>query len=266
MADVRQGALEGGLPYFSVGTGPPLVVLSGLSATHANPKGIGLRLEAQLLRAFAQHFTVYEVNRKPGLLPGATMHDIAADYATALDKEFDDGDDVIGISTGGSVAQQLALDHPARVGRLIIASSACRLSDHGRAVQRRVAERARAGDIRGAYREIGTALVRHPIAQRLVGGLVWAAGPLLMGSPDDPSDMLITIEAEDSFDVTDELPRIAAPTLVVGGERDPFYSPELFRTTAERVPDAKLCLYPGKGHVGALGKQYTRDALAFLGA
>ena len=72
---------------------------------------------------------------------------------------------------------------------------------------------------------------------------------------EDPSDMLVTVAAEDAFDASPQLHRIAAPTLLVAGGRDRFYSPELFRETAERIPGARLRLYPGKGHAGVMTAQ-----------
>jgi pimeloyl-ACP methyl ester carboxylesterase len=59
------------------------------------------------------------------------------------------------------------------------------------------------------------------------------------------------------------LAQITAPTLVAAGDRDPFYTPALFRETAEGIPNARLILYPDMGHP-ASGKQFRRDVLAFL--
>lgn len=56
--------------------------------------------------------------------------------------------------------------------------------------------------------------------------------------------MLVTVAAEDSFDASSQLHRITAPTPLVAGARDRFYSPELFQETAERIPGARLRLYP----------------------
>lgn len=55
----------------------------------------------------------------------------------------------------------------------------------------------------------------------------------------------------------------AAHTLVIAGDRDPFYTEVLFQETAEGIPDARFILYHSMGHP-AFGKQFQRDVLAFL--
>jgi pimeloyl-ACP methyl ester carboxylesterase len=76
----------------------------------------------------------------------------------------------------------------------------------------------------------------------------WVLGRVTLRDA-DPADMVITIDAEDAFDVTDRLSEIRVPVLVVGGARDPFYSPELFEATANGIPGGRLHLEPGGGHV-----------------
>jgi hypothetical protein len=137
---VREGTLHGGLPYLALGAGPPLVVFSGLTTAHTNPTGLGRWLALQTLKPMARHFSVYAVNRRPGLAADSTIGDLAGHYALAIEREFPGPVCIAGISTGGSVAQQFAIDHPHLVRRLVLVATACRLSGHGREVQRRFAE------------------------------------------------------------------------------------------------------------------------------
>ena len=262
---VREGSLHGGLPYLAVGQGPPLVVFSGLSAEHANPTGLARRFELQTLKPMARHFTVYAVNRRPGLPAGSTIGDLAGHYAQAIAHEFQGPVAIEGISTGGSIAQQFAIDHPHLVRRLVLAATACRLSPHGREVQRRFAELTQQGRSRRAYATLGPTLAATAAGGRFFAGLMWLFGA--SQRVEDPSDMLVTVAAEDAFDACPELGRITAPTLMVAGGRDRFYSPELFWDTAERIPNARLALYQDKGHAGVMThKPAIREIVDFLRA
>jgi pimeloyl-ACP methyl ester carboxylesterase len=243
---VRAGLLAGGLPYLAVGHGPPLMVFSGFTAEHANPTGAARRFYLRPLMPLARHFALYLVSRKPDLEPGATMADLAGHYAHALERTFSGPVAIMGISTGGSIAQQLAIDHPQLVGRLVLVAAACRLGTAGRRMQRDLARFTLAGQPRRAWAATGPELATTATGGRLYGALLWLAGPKL--DPKNPSDMLIVIDAEDHFDAASQLHRITAPTLIIAGARDRNYTPELFRETAERIPGARLRLYPGKGH------------------
>jgi pimeloyl-ACP methyl ester carboxylesterase len=95
---------------------------------------------------------------------------------------------------------------------------------------------------------------------------MWLAAPLGGMGPDwDPSDMIATVEAEDAFDASDRLGEIRAPTLVIGGERDPCYPRALFAETTRGIPDARLYIYRGRGHGGTVtDRRFARDVTAFL--
>jgi pimeloyl-ACP methyl ester carboxylesterase len=262
VAAVTEGRLSPGLPYLRFGDGPPLVMASGLSPKHANPTGIWRRMSISGSAAFAKHFTVYLVNRKMGLAPGSTMADIAGDYARAIETEIGEPVMLHGTSTGGSVALQLAIDHPQLVRRLVLAAAACRLSPRGREAQAELARLTSEGDARGAGAVMMGTSAAGPLRYAF-RGVGWLTGPSL--SADDPADMLITIAAEDRFDAEPDLQRVQAPSLVLGGAADPFYSEDLFRRTATGIPDGRAVIFPGKGHIyAATSKTAASIALGFL--
>jgi pimeloyl-ACP methyl ester carboxylesterase len=264
---VHEGLLKGGLPYLAVGQGAPLVVFSGFTAEHDNPTGAARRFSLQPLARLAQRFTVHLVNRKPGLPPGSTIKELAGHYAHALKGTFAGPVAVVGVSTGGSIAQQVAIDHPQLVDRLVLVASACRLAPAGRRMQRDLARFTRAGRPRRAWAATGPGLATTAVGGRLYAALLWLFGPRMR--PRDPSDMLMVIDAEDRFDAAGQLHRITAPTLVIAGDRDHYYTPELFRETAERIPGARLRLYRGKGHASIATLRYkpaVDEILEFLTA
>ena len=75
--------------------------------------------------------------------------------------------------------------------------------------------------------------------------------------------MLVTLEAEDAFDVEASLPRVTAPTLVIGGGRDDFYSEGLFRGTAAGVQDGRVHIFPDWGRASS-SPATTNLALGFM--
>jgi pimeloyl-ACP methyl ester carboxylesterase len=252
-----------GMASLSLGSGPPLLFLPGLTPDHAPPRGWSRRFALHQMRPYADQRQVWWVGRRRGLAPGATMSDIAADYAVALREWGEEPIDVVGVSTGGSVALQLVADHPELVNRLALVASACRLGAGGRDGQRRVLNALEQGERRRAGAEMMTLTAGGPASARVSGALGWLLPGMLVGHRDP--DLLATLRAEDAFDLTARLGSIETPTLVVGGERDAFYGADLFRETAHGMPRGQVVLYPGVGHGGTLShRRVGRDVLAFL--
>ncbi len=261
MRAVTEGELSTGLPYLKVGVGPPLVVASSLSARHANPTGVRRRMSLAWAAPFAEHFTVYLVNRRPGLIPGTTMSDLAADYAGAIERDLGGPVMVHGTSAGGAVVLQLGIDRPDLVTRMVVSAAACRLAPQARLEQAEILRLVRQGHGRRATARLFASAVSGP-ASRLAGAAGWLAGSM---AADNRSDMVITLAAEESFDAEPGLGRVQAPTLVLGGTGDKYYSEELFRRTAAGMPDGCTVILPGKSH-GYIGgsKETAGIALDFL--
>lgn len=262
MAQESTGLLSGGIPYLAVGDGPPLVMVQGLTATHEVPRGMERRMALSVARRWREDFRVYVVNRKQGLRPSESMSDIAGHLAAAIDAEFGRPVFLTGTSTGGSVALQLAVDRPELVRALVVVASAYRLGPRGRQIQQDLARLARAGDAAVGFAGLMTAMLpaalRAP-AYPLARVMTWSM------SPEDPRDMLVTLDAEDAFDVGDQLHRITAPTLVIGGAEDVFYPRELFEQTAAGVKNGRAHIYPGWGHGRTSASAITANlALGFF--
>lgn len=264
---VREGTLHGGLPYLATGSGPPVVVLAGLDGTGGttNPTGPARSWELHPYRLLAAHRTVVVVRRSPGIAPGCTMAHLASQHAQALARELALPVDVIGVSTGASVGLQLALDHPGAVRRLVLLAGACRLSDEGRTVQRSQAALVREGHYRRAMAATLPAVFSSAATRLAVRALVLLTARRPTRQQAD--DLVRTIEAEDAFDLTGSLSRIGAPTLVIGGTADGYYSPDLFVRTASALPDGTLRLLPGTSHAGTVtSARAAHDILTFLQA
>lgn len=260
------GCLRGGLPYNRVGRGPrPLVVFQGLMLENKPAGGLSAHFMLGPYKALADEFTTYLVTRRSGLPHGCTLADMADEYAAMIKEELEPPIDVIGTSTGGSIALQFAADHPELVRRLVVHSAAYTLGPRGRQVQRRAGELA----AQGRWGPVAALLMewvmpRRGWKRRLLRPFGCLAGlAMALSAPKDASDFVVTIQAEDTFDLRDRLGEITAPTLVIAGAEDPGYSPQLFRQTAAGISGARLVLYEGMGHP-ASGPRFRRDLRAFL--
>ena len=250
--EVERGTY-GPLPYAALGAGPPLAVFAGLSPDTGYGGAGMLRASAGPFLGLGRRLVVF--NRRAGLPRGMTMAELAREHAAALREGFGRVD-LVGISTGGSIAQQVAADHPDVVDRLVLASTACRLGEAGRTLQRRAAARIRGGDPRRAYAVLASGLV--PRGQILAGAAGFLLGPRVAGT--DLEDLAVTIEAEDDFDLA-ACPPIAARTLILAGRDDRFYAPELFDETARLIPGAELHLLGGRGHITVMNDRRFKAAL-----
>jgi pimeloyl-ACP methyl ester carboxylesterase len=258
---------RGRLPYVQVGDRPEtLVILTSGSPDHTVPGGMMLRAFVDGAAAYAARYTTYFVKRKQGLPEGYTTQDMAHDYAAWIGREIGGPCHVIGVSAGGFIAQHLAATHPKLVRKLVIAIAGYRLRGAGRArvvEWREVAARNRLAPL---LAKMYTAVSRKHAVQfaGFVGGYV--ASALLRRHIPDLGDFVVTLDALLDHDGWDVLPRIHAPTLVIGGDEDAFYPVEMFRQMDERIPQSKLIVYRGVGH-GLLEfrkKEFDRDVLRFL--
>ena len=187
------------------------------------------------------------------------MAEIAAVYADLLRRRFAGPVAVMGVSTGASIALQLATDHPGLVGPLVVAAGAATLGPEGRALQRRYSDLLADGH-RAATEELAVATMSAPLlapAVRIASRVVPA--------PADRAGLRTLVEAEDAYDVRDALGRITAPVLVVSGGRDRFYPLAEARDTVRRLPSATHIVYPNRSHAGTpLHPRFARDVAAFL--
>ena len=239
----------GRIPYLATGSGPPMVFVGGLSFSGGVDATGTETMAASMVKPFARGRRVLFVNRRKGLPRGMTMAEIAAEHADAIRALGAGPVDVAGVSTGGSIVQQMAADHPDVVDRLLLLSTACRLGPDGKRLQRRVAARVRRGALREAIAVAMTGIVPPGRGQIPAAALARLAGPRLLAGGDDLTDMATTIEAEDEFDLAKCASPIRAPTLILAGSDDRWYSPELFAETARLIPGSRLRVFEGRGHV-----------------
>jgi len=268
----KQAATETGtfldeFPYVRFGSGPEnLVILPGITLDNEPPNRFAAWTYRLGFGRFARDYAVYLISRRRGMPPGYTTRDMAADYAAVLEQELGPSH-IMGFSTGGDIAQHVALNHPGALQSLVLVVSASRLSEEGRKTCERWLMLAREGRWQELRADMASVNVTSEANKRLARVFIRVFGRFVLKAPSDPRDFLTTLEADLGHDTTGRLGEISAPTLVIGGTEDPFFSEGILRETAERIPEATLRLYEGVGHgmPKERKRRYEEDALAFLG-
>lgn len=254
-----------GHPIFRLGGGSRQVLsIPGLSFTAdlSTEKDIAPLLKNWLPAIQAHDLDFWNVGRRGNLPKGTTAQDIADDYANVVRNEMAAPVGVIGVSTGGPYAMQLAIRHPELVDRLVLAFTAHRLSARSAALQRRFGEHALRGNWRSAYAMLGRFM--YPRFGPLAGALFWLIGPSQGGTPTNLPVLPVDLDAEEAHDATGQLGQIRCPTLLVSGGRDSGYPPDLVREMVAAIPGAQHVEFPKLGHDPS-GATVAQAVTEFLG-
>jgi poly(3-hydroxyalkanoate) depolymerase len=228
------------------GCGPPLLLVTGLGASLDMARPFEQELIARGVQTVAfdapgiGESTVYTLPRR---MPG-----IARTVEAMLDALGYDRVDVLGVSLGGVVAQQLAHQAPRRVRRLVLAATGPGL-----------------GGVPGSPRVLlALATPRRyyrPDYYRRIAGRVYGGqarrdpDALLSGSParfvEPPSvrGYLGQLYAIAGWTSLPWLHRLRQPTLVLAGDDDPIVPLLNGRILVRRIPDARLHVVDGGGHL-----------------
>ncbi len=192
-----------------------------------------------------------------------TADDYAADVDAFMEAVGIEEATLVGDSSGGLIAQRVALDYPHRVSRLVLIGSPTTLVNNE------------------AVRELGKEMLaglEDPIPPEFVREFV-------SGTIQDPlpAEFLEGVVSESlkvparvwrsyyegvvlTVDDTSRLSKIAAPTLILWGEQDALLPREEQERRAAAIPDATLRVYPETGHLAhwVRPEWVVRDLEAFL--
>jgi 3-oxoadipate enol-lactonase len=226
------------------GQGAPILLIMGLGY----PSQMWYRtrpLLAERYRTIAlDNRGVGRSDMPPGPYPILVM---AEDAAAALDAAGVDSAHVYGVSMGGMIAQEFALQFPHRVRSLILGCTAAGgptavraepevtqlLMSRGQMTPEQAAEAA----VPFIY-DSGTPRAR--IDEDLAARKDWLV------RPEAYINQLMGILAWEAYS---RLERIDVPTLVIHGEADRLVPPANGKLIAARIPGAKLVLIPNAGHI-----------------
>ncbi len=211
-----------------IGSGPETVVLThGLGSSSAT--------WSALTAALAPHYRVVTWDlrahgRSDSPDEPCTVATLGADLAAVVTATGDGPVHALGHSAGGVVAMRFAIDHPAATRSAILVGTASECNARAVAYYSALAET--------GEREGGAAVIRR------MGARDGTAAP-----PDGPgfARLARAMASLNPDPLTPEIHRIAAPVLVIVGEKD-FLGVGGSVIISRRVANAQLAIVPERGH------------------
>ena len=253
---------NGEMDYIRFGTGKRLLVMiPGLGDGLRTVKGTAAPM-AMMYRCFAKDFTVYAFSRKRDLPKGYTTRDMARDQAEAMEVLGIEKADIFGVSMGGMIAQHLAIDFPEKVNKLILTVTCARPNPIlTESVEEWVAC-AQKGD-HTAFMDSNVQRIYSQAYYRKNKWLIPIMGKLT--KPGSYERFFVQADACLSHNAFENLRRIQAPTLVIGGEKDKALGGASSKELAAAIPGAQLQMYAQWGHgVYEEAEDFNQTVLAFL--
>lgn len=234
--------------YKILGSGKPIVLIPGFSMT------MDMWDPLIIEKLSTNHTVILFDNRGMGYTNEAfndsrdySIRQLANDTAALIDSlKLGEPVDVLGLSMGGFIAQELALLHPEKVNKLIIFASSC----GGKyAIPPQISPRVMKGMLNGnATQEefISTLFPEKWIKENvdyIKNNIVMPASKVSQESLLDQANANLNWQG-----TCDRLPNLKIPTLVLTGTNDITSPPENSLTIAQRIPGAWLVQISGGGH------------------
>ena len=251
--------------YYEVrGQGEPLVLIMGLGA---NANGWDMQTPT-----FSREFQVVAFdNRGSGRSdkPDSryTTRLFADDTAGLMDALDIASAHVYGMSMGGLIAQELALNYPQRVRTLILGATGCggrEAVDASPETLALMVTVSNLGPQEAAEKGLILLYSDEFIAQKREKLIARALAQADLRAP--PEAYARQLQAVMRHRTYDRLPQISCPTLIIAGAEDKIMPVENSRILAERIPGAELVILPkiGHGYVVERAKESNAIVLDFL--
>ncbi|HWG42979.1 MAG TPA: alpha/beta hydrolase [Gemmataceae bacterium] len=232
--------------YDEKGSGEPLLFLNGLSGDHLYWRG--------QLRAFGKHYRCLAVdNRDVGQSNYATesysIRDLADDVREMLDQLGLPPAHVVGLSMGGTIAQELALSAPQRVKSLVLVDTLARADEWFRGTLRAFELiRRQVADTAAFFEAILPWWVSHHFFDES-DRVSWLRAILHQNPhPQRLDGFLRQLEALAQHDAESRLHDITCPVLVIAGEDDGVAPIRYSQQLHGQIPQAQLAVLHGVGH------------------
>jgi 3-oxoadipate enol-lactonase len=251
--------------YVEFGSGRPVILLHGItnSGRAWGPQiaplvGAGFRV---VIPDHAGHGASGKVNRV------FRIADIAEDTRSLMRHLGIGRADFVGLSLGGMIVFELALEAPALVNRMVIANSlASTASDAFRKLSREWAATFRTQDGPITVLEQSWGMMVNETFQKTAEGMrtfqIWHG----VAASADGDSLAFLSEGIVDFDVSAKLTQIDNAVLFIAGETDAMSPPDISRKMAEAVPHSRFVELAAASHISNVDspERFNAAVIPFL--
>ena len=192
-----------------------------------------------------------------------SMEMLAADLVGLLDHLGIERTHFAGISMGGMIGQVLACRYPDRLERLVLSSTTCRVDPAGAPLWE---ERIRTAETSGMEALAPDTLKRwlSEHFRRSQPEITRRIRDMIVATP--VSGYVGCSRAIAAFDISHELPKVSASTLIIAGGLDESTPVAAAMAIQERIENSELAVMPGALHLSNVetGELFTEAMVRFL--
>lgn len=234
------------MDYVKFGQGEEtLVILPGLSVQSVLDSAEAI---VEAYQPLADDFTICLFDIRKELPEDYSMQEMARDTAEAIQLAGLDDIDLFGVSQGGMIAMEIAIEHPELVKKMVLGSvSSCETKELERVLDQWITL-AEDRDAEGLYQSFGETLYSKEVYEQSKEILTEAAKTV---TDEDLDRFIILANSMKGFDITDELTEITCPVLLIGSEDDRVLGADATYQIADHLsgkPGFELYMYDGYGH------------------
>jgi len=232
--------------YEIFGQGHPVVMIMGLAGD--------MKWWERQIPALSEHLQVMVFdNRGTGSTDKPddrySIRELADDTVGLMDALDVQSAHLVGVSMGGMIAQELCLNYPERVDRVVLGCTHCGgtgfIMPSPEAVKKLTLTRGK------TLEEIARQVISIMFSPRYIREdpeTIQAIVDRFVQKRQSRKDFRNQFWAIMGHNTYDRLPTIKTPTLVITGSEDFLVPPENAKILAQNIPEARLELLPGSGH------------------
>ena len=231
--------------YISFGKGKKnLILIPGLGDGLKTVKGTSIPFSI-LYQAYTKDYTVYSFSTRNEIKEGHTTKEMAQDMKKAMDALNITCADVVGVSQGGMIAQQLAIQFPEVVNKLVLVVTTSRKND---LIEKSITYW-KDLVLKDDFKSFMDDNVKQMYSDRYYKKNKWMIPVVsLFTKPKSFKRFLIMADACVSHNTYETLDKIQAETLILGGKLDHVvgYLPSI--ELSEKIKNSTCYIYEKHGH------------------